>query len=357
MEPQTQTLQEKVKHYVKKFGVPTLVVVGALAIVSMLGSTFMGSGLGISGETSYVNVPSMPGAPSARMQTASYDMMESEMAYDDGGYDGYAAGSSYMPSPMPPVEPTGYVPNLEQYETTDYSATARTKAFDEACDLVLGLKARDDIHFKYISESEDQCGANFFVEEGKEGGVIAQLEGISNIEISRVTNSVTRQRQRLETEADILTQQLASVEATLTEAERQYTELTEVARAANDASALTEAIRDKLNMIENLNQRRINLVSRLQSFAQRSAELEERIGVIAFNVSITRANSSNDEYRERLWLGAWDDLGDEVTKFLIGLTAYFGIFLLRVMQYVVYGLVLLVLFRFGWKLVKQIWKL
>lgn len=354
MEPQTQTLKEKIINYVKKFGLPLLAVVGGLAILLVLSNMFT-SGVRIkSGSESLVSIP---GAPMGHTQTASYDMVESEMAYYDGGYDGYGGGNSYMPAPLPPADPTGYMPNLEGYETTDYNVTARTKAFDEACSLLNNLKARDDIHFKYLSEDENYCSTNFYVEEGKEDGVVEQLKGISNVEISRVTNSVTRQRQRLQTESDILAQQLASVEATLTEAERQYSELTEVAWAANDAAALTEAIRDKLNMIENLNQRRISLVSRLQSFAQRSAELEERIGVVAFNVSITRANPSNSQYKDSLWEEAWDELDDAVTSFLIGLTAYFGIFLLRVVQYVIYGIVLLVLFRFGWKLLQQIWKL
>lgn len=348
MEPGFQSPKTTIVKRVKKYAVLALMVVGGLFVVLAL-FVILGvasfTGLGSQGFSS---APSAPGAPgvSPDYSRSTSGLADMEQAVSD---------ESFMPSPMP--VPTSYVPNLEQYETTDYRASARTRDFDEACTLLRNLKTDDDIDFKNLSVNTNYCTATFFTKPEKVSVVLDQLQEISGVEISQTTESVTRRREQLQTESDVLRQQLASVERTLADAERQYTEITEVARASNDAAALTRAIRDKLSTIETLDQKRINLLSRLRSMSQQAADLDERIGVVAFTATFYRSFPVDADKKSRQWETAWKELSDAFTVFLIGFSAYLGIFILKIVQYAVYALVLLLLVRFGSKFVRRIWKL
>ncbi len=346
MEPEFNTAStlSAWKARLQQYAVPALAVFGGLAIILMLFGGFGAASLNKARDNGISTNQVAPGAPSMPSSMGRADVAMEEMAYD----------GDFAPMPIP--DPSPYVPNLEQYETTDYTVSARTKDFDEACELVRTLKADNTIDFKRLDEQLNHCSATFYTSEERAQAVRERLAAIAGAEVTRSTVSVTRQREQLATESDVLRQQLTVVETTLADAERQYDEITEVARASNDASALTKAIRDKLSIIETLNQKRINLLSRLQHMNQQAADLEERIGVVAFNVSFTRSYPLDLDQKSRQWEAAWKELDAAVTTFLIGFSAYLGIFVLNVVQYAVYFLIIIVVVRFGWKLVRRLWR-
>lgn len=374
MEPERPSLFENWKEKFKKYAVPALAVVGGIALLVMfsgqlrytiidMGESMMYGGNSYSKSQSYgvAAMPSMPNVGGTGGYARNLAAQDMDMAYDDyameememASYD----GGGFAPSIMPAPEPSPYVPDLEKYETTDYSVYARTKDFDDACSLLTDLKARDDVDFRNFSEQLNYCSATFYTEEDNVDEVTERFSEIDGVEMSRDTVSVTRQRSNIQTRTGVLMEQLASVENTLTMAETQYAELTEIARAEGDASALTRAIRDKLSTIETLNQRRISLVSQIQQLDQQAADLNERIGVVAFNVSFSRAYPIYPDEDSRKWENAWEELSDSFTYFLIGFTVYLGIFILKVVQYAFYGLILLLLVRFGWKVVRRVWRI
>ncbi|MCA9356974.1 hypothetical protein H6784_03930 [Candidatus Nomurabacteria bacterium] len=261
----------------------------------------------------------------------------------------------YAPSPMP-MPDVSFTPDLEKYETSRYDITARTKQFDELCSAVKNLKSSTDIHFKQINESLNNCQATFYVAESKTESVLSTFSAFRGVEVNRNTESVTRHRAQLQSQTDILRQQLSSVESSLSKVETQFDEIAEFSRTQKDASTLAQAIREKLNMVDSLTQRKINLTNQLNNLYQQSAELEERIDVVEFYVSVYRSYPIYLNKESQKWEKAWEGLKETYTDTLIGLTAFFGIFILWVLRIAVYLLVVIVVVRGIWKVVKLVWK-
>jgi len=268
-----------------------------------------------------------------------------------------AADTAYYPEPVPPVPaPDGYTSGLERYETTSYNLSARSRDFDSLCDSLSTLKNEGAIHFKHLNTGLNHCDARFFVEEDRVASVLAQFENERSVQINRNTQSVTRHKEQIESQANIVRQQLASVERTLAEAEEAYDEIVAFARTNKDSETLNSAITNKLRQIDQLTSRKISLTSQLSNYAQQAADLNERLNVVEFYANFSRSNPVNVGENERRWEQAWEDLRDQFTETLIGVSVFFGIFILYVLQYGLYLLVLVVIARFAWKLVRNIWR-
>ncbi len=250
----------------------------------------------------------------------------------------------------------GYTTNLEQYETTDYNVYARTRSFDDLCAVVTGLKSDPDIHFKSINTSLNSCDAHFYVSEQKAASVLATLSANDDVEVHRETRSVTRHKQYIESRTSSLVQQLANVERSLATVETQFDEITAFARTQNDAMAFAESIREKVNLIDSLTQRKISLTNQLDQLYQQAADLAERIDVVAFSVAINRSHPIEQNRWSRQWEAAWENLKDEANATLIGITVFFGIFLLWVVRIALYAFVLIALVRILWKFGTTLWK-
>jgi chaperonin cofactor prefoldin len=262
--------------------------------------------------------------------------------------------SPSIPQPNPATG--GAVSQLEAYETTRYDVRARTRAFDELCAALTVLKDRSEINFRQLNTSTNSCTATFYVPDSEAAAVAETLRGYSGVEIARTTNSVTRHRSQLQSQASIVRQQLASVERSLAVAETEFDEIAVFARDSNDAATLATAIREKLSLIDTLTQRKITLTSQLDRLLQQSADLEERLGVAEFQVNASRLFPIYANERAQQWQGAWDELSNTFTDTLIVLSATFGIFLLWLIRVVVYGAVVIVVVRLLWKFVRLIWR-
>jgi len=260
---------------------------------------------------------------------------------------------------IPPTVPTtgGYTQNLEQYETTDYQVSGRVKAFELFCDNLETLKADDRYDFRTLQSSLNNCRATFFTEERYAADVLTQFQQNEGVQTSRMTESVTRHREQIQSRSNIIQQQLNSVTSTLIEAEQAYNEIAAFARAERDTETYSEAITEKLRQVDQLTQRKISLTSQLDALAQQAADLNERIGVVQISVNVSRSYTLNPDKVAREWEQAWELLTDTWTNFGIWLTVYLGIFLLFVAQWSLYVIILLVLARFGYKLARRIWKL
>lgn len=268
-----------------------------------------------------------------------------------------AVANDSVSYPYPEPTTNDYTADLESYETTTYNISGQTREFDSACSALRDIKERGDIHFKSLSEQTNRCSATFFTSEAEANNVLARLTSFSDIEYTRNTTSVTRHRQQLLSRTNILEQQLASAQKSLASAEVQFDELAEFARVQKDASALSEAIRYKLQNIDTLTQRVISLNSQLDNLYQQAADLEARLGVVEFSVYISRFDPIIVGEKAKEWQQAWNELEDQYTKTLIGLSAFFGIFLLWTVRITIYVLVVIIIIRLIWKFIKKLWKM
>jgi len=273
----------------------------------------------------------------------------------DGFGDKLVTENSVAYTPPEP-NPTGYTTGLEDYETTDYSLSGELKEFDDLCNTLTKLKADPNINFKQLQISTNRCYADFFVNNTQAESTLNELKSFRELEITRHTESVTRFKQQLENQTDILQQQLASVQRSLTEAERQFDELAEFAKESHDPAALSEAIRYKLQNIDNLTRRKISLNQQLANLYQQAADLNDRMNFTEFRVNVSRANPIrlNNQYRKK-WRQAWDGLKETANETLIGLTVTFGVVVLWLVRLSLYLLVLLVIIRAFIKFIKWFW--
>lgn len=324
-----------------KFAASGLVVIFAFIILVSIFASLSSSRSGFDGYMKY--------APSVSQNSTSEGRA---IMTDDTAGKMIAGEQNYYP---PEPAPSEYTADLESFETTSYSVTARTRDFDPLCAELENLKADEAIHFKYLNTAINNCRATFYVEESKVDATIDIFSSFAGIEISRNTESVTRHRQQLQSQTEILQQQLASVQRSLTSAEIQFDELADFARQSKDAASLSEAIRYKLQNIDTLTQRKINLTNQLNRLYQQAADLKDRLDVVQFDVSINRSYPIYSERDSQKWESAWEELKDAYTDTLINLSAFFGVFLLWGVQTVIYLLVSIVILRGLWKFVKLLW--
>lgn len=330
--------------YVRFVGLAIITLVGIFIILLTLASLNSAS-TGISSNTV------------GGFQSPSMDIsMDGNYVMDRGeSISKVAYPESSLPYYPPAPTQDEYTTNLESYETTNYNVSARTKQFDEMCNSLTTLKNNSEIHFKSINSSMNNCSALFYVPAAKVESVLSTLTAFKGVEITRDTESVTRHRAQIQSQTTILQQQLTSVENSLTAAETQFNEIAEFARENKDAATLSLTIREKISLVENLTQQKINLVSQLNQIHQQAADLEERLNVVAFSVNINRSYPIYINEQSQKWENAWEDLKDEFTNTGINLTIIFGVFLLRALQFAIYGLVIIVVIRAFWKFVQMLW--
>ena len=270
----------------------------------------------------------------------------------DGGADFAAiAPDMYYPAP------DNYIDNLEQFETTDYRISGQLREFETFCDYLSELKADERFDFSSLSSSLNNCQATFFTKEEYANQALQNLGSFAGVQTTRTTQSVTRHREQIQSRTSIVQQQLQSVTETLIEAESAYNEIADFARAQRDTETYSHAITEKLRQVDQLTQRKISLTSQLDSLAQQSADLNQKIGVIEINVYVNRAHLLNPDKTARAWGDAKELLTDTWNQFGIWLTVYLGVFILFVLQWSVYLIILIVLARFGYKLARKIWRL
>ena len=223
------------------------------------------------------------------------------------------------------------------------------------CAKLSELKADSEIHFKSLSAATNNCHATFYVTEEKVADTLAQLQDFRNVEITRDTSSVTRHKQQLESQTVIIQQQLSRTESTLAAAEQQLAQLNALFATSDEVTKLSAEVTNSLRYIDQLTQRKINYLSQLDDLYQQAADLNERISVVQFDVHIVRAVPIYTGKYERQWDAAWEELHEVFTDTMIGLTAFFGVFLLWAIRLTIYLLVIIVFTRGLWKFAQWLW--
>ena len=333
-------MKKVLKNKYLKFVSTVIVVMVVLAILGSVLISLLTSNIGLSGDSDSFG--------EAQMDRASINLEYAAPMSVKVGSD--------IESYIQPTPNTGnYTSDLESYETTSYGISGDTKEFDRVCSSLESLKDSPNVHFKSLNITKNRCSAILYSEESEVDRILWELAGYDDVDYTRNTISVTRHKQQIEGQTQILQEQLKNVNRSLVSTEQQYNELAELAKENNNADALSTAIKQELSQMKSLTNEKINLTSQLDRIYQQAADLQARLDVVEFSVNISRQNVIDSDKYEDVWSNTWNQLKDSFNNTLVNLTFILASFLLYVIQFVVYALILIYIAKYLWRLTRWIW--
>lgn len=329
----------------KTIGILALgLIVLALIVNGLTGGLYRNS-MGLSGETVEF-APSIPrGAPTAEYGKDSYDY-DAEVSLS---YRNVAEES------LPPMG-GGYTPgNAEAYEVKNYSAHIETRDLSRTCTTIETLKAREDVIFENSNEYDQGCSYSFKVEKKSVEEIYRLIEGLNPKNLSESVYTIKRQVDDYTSEIDIYTSQLARLDATLTEALQSYENITDLATRTGDTESLAKIIENKLNLIERLTNSRLQTQSQLDRIARARADALDQLAYTYFNVSVTEEKYIDGEALVDSWKNSLRTLVWNVNTFIQDITLGFVELIFGVLKFALYGVLLLLVAKVGWRFVKGVW--
>jgi len=328
----------------------------ALAVIIVLATAFRLIGTsfntvfqkqGIGGISSLT----MPGYDSANIS--------GEMAiYDSKASAGLSVRNvASAPSSMPIYQNNGSTGDqAEAFEVTEYYATIETRQLDKTCAIITDLKPRQDVIFETASEYDRGCSYYFKVKRDKADEILAIVKNLNPKELSDNTYTIKGLVDDFTSEIEILQKKLLSIDDTMKKAVNAYDEVTALATRVQNVESLAKIIDSKINIIERLTQERININSQLESIERSKAQQLDRLEYTYFRLNIIENKFIDGKNLKDSWKLAIktfvrdiNQIAQDITVNLIGL-------LFLAFQYIIYLLVLLVIAKYGWQLVKYIWR-
>jgi len=289
--------------------------------------------------------------------TPAYDSGEMVKYESDGGAVGLSSRNvAAEESMMPPSPGTATGATSEEYEITEYGATIETRQLDATCAAITGLKGREYVIFENANEFDHGCSYYFKVKRANVEEILAIVKGMDPRDFSENTYTIKGLVDDYTSEIEILQNKLAAIDETLAKAVSAYDDVTKLATRVQDVESLAKIIDSKINVIERLTQERISINYSLERIERAKADQLDRLEYTYFSVNIYETKFIDgerllDEWKESIKAFVRDvnQVAQDVTINLVSL-------LLRVLQFALYVLILLIVAKYGWKLVKYIWK-
>jgi hypothetical protein len=264
-----------------------------------------------------------------------------------------ALSASTIYPPQPSSSPIG--DDAEEFEVTQYNANIETRKLASTCASFDELKKRDDVIFENANTSEHSCNYTFKVKHESVEQVLAWLKDLRPRELNENTYTVKNQIDDFTNETEVLQTKRASIDATLKTALNAYDEITRLATNTQNADALAKIIDSKVQIIERLTQEKINIDTQLDRLTRAKAEQLDKLDYTYFYVNVYENKYIDGEQIGDSWKQAvrqfFYDLNEMVQDLTIGLV----LFLLWVVQWLIYGLIALVVAKYGWKFVRDFW--
>jgi hypothetical protein len=244
----------------------------------------------------------------------------------------------------------------EKYEVTEYNASIETRQLEKTCAAVSGLKAREDVIFSNAREYRNGCNYSFKVTKDKAGEILALLKGMDPKELSGTTYTIQGQVEDYTSQIDVLRNKLLSIDETLSKAVAAYDEVSVAATNAKDVESLAKVIDHKMDIIERLTQERISINSQFDQIQRAKAQQLDRLDYTYFSVNISRDVLVDRQNLKDSWDYAIKNSVSQINQTIQNISINLVGFLFGLFQYAVYGLILLIAAKYGWKLVRSIWK-
>ena len=132
--------------------------------------------------------------------------------------------------------------------------------------------------------------------------------------------------------------------------------MTALATRVQDVESLAKILDSKINIIERLTQERININAQLERLERSKAEQLDRLEYTYFSVNIFETKFVDGEALLDSWKESIKGFVRDVNSIAQDVTVNLVTLILRVLQLSLYLLIVLVVVKYGWKLVKYIWQ-
>ncbi|MFH1523247.1 MAG: hypothetical protein ABIE43_05555 [Patescibacteria group bacterium] len=246
--------------------------------------------------------------------------------------------------------------DAEEYEVKEYDATIETRNLENTCQAVAGLKAKDYVVFENSSEYDKGCNYTFKVKKEMVDEILGVINELDPKELTENTYTIKRLIEDFTSEIEILEKKKESIDDTLESAIKSYNEISDLATRTRDAETLAKIIDSKIKIIERLTQERINISAQLERLARSKAEQLDRLDYTYFYVYIYESKYIDGENLKDSWKQAIKEFVLDINKAIQGITINLISVLFIILQYLIYLFILLLIAKYGWRLVKYIWK-
>lgn len=335
---------------VKAVAIAIVIIIFASFVFAFLKTSFNSSSFGKDGVAF--------SAPQAAYYGADYDRAElSYMASGEAGLSMRNVASTPAMAPYPPSG-GGYSSGntAEEYEVTEYSATYETQDRNATCTQIAQLKSRSYVVFENANDHDRGCDYRFKVEHSRVEEVLTFLRDLSPKDLNENTYTIKNLVDDYSSETEVLENKRRAIDDTLSEAIAAYDEITTLATANQDAESLARIIDSKIQLIERLTQQKIEINTQLDRLARSKAEQLDRLAYTYFNVSAYENKYLDKEHIADSWKeavrGTIQDMNAALQAATLGLIGFVFI----VLQWLVYGLFLLLIAKLVWQVVQRIWK-
>lgn len=257
---------------------------------------------------------------------------------------------------MPPYYGGTAGSDAEAYEVKDYFASIETRKLSDTCSEISDLKNRDDVIFESSSQHERACSFTFKVAGESVSEILEFIKGFEPEELNENSQTIKNQVQDFTSQVQILENKLAAIDETLTKALTAYDEVTVLATRSQDAGSLAKIIDSKVNIIERLTQERINISAQLEQISRQKSEQLDRLDYSYFNVSVRENKYFDGDSLKESWQSAAKQFVYDVNKIAQDISVNLVVWLLLVVQYLLYFFILLVIAKFVWQIVKRVWR-
>ena len=332
------------KSIAKAFGALLLGVVALTILISLLGFSY--------------RVVTNNGAVRGITQSLSMKSMNYAMDYDDGGYaEEPMAERSYAGGGIAPtinVSPTGS--DAEDYEVREYNGSIKTRNIDETCGVIAQLKAKDYVIFENSDKNKDNCYYRFKVNKENNEEILAVIQNLDpeyfNANIRTIKGSI----EHYESEVEILTKKLTSVEDTLRNAQSAYDEISKIATEQRDSETLAKIIDSKLNLIEKLTNERLSIKERIDRYNKSKADQMDRLDYTFYNINVYKDVLFDWKNIKDDWKREFKQMVQEINQTFQGLSLGLVMYLFKFVQIAIFFLISLFLVKIVWAFTKKIWK-
>lgn len=244
----------------------------------------------------------------------------------------------------------------EDFEVTEYSASIETRKLTDTCLAVSGLKKLEYVIFENSTEYDKGCNYTFKVQNTHKVEILDLIKGLDPKEITENTYTIKKQVDDYTSQIDILKKKLASIDDTLKKATSAYDEVTVLATKVQNVESLAKIIDSKINLIERLTVERMNVNAQLEKIQRSKADQMDRLEYTYFHVNIFENKLVDGKNLKDSWKFTVQAFVQNLNKVAQDITVNLVGWVFLVLQYAIYLLIVLVVVKYGWKLITYIWK-